>query len=79
MHTRTTLITLGLLVAAMPFLGFPGFIETIFFVTSGLIITALAFAFYGTHAPVRKDDYAQEQGTMPEMPEMRVMREDNTH
>ena len=41
------ILVLGLLVAAMPFLGFPGGIERIIFVISGLIIALLAFFIRG--------------------------------
>ena len=41
------ILVLGLLVAAMPFLGFPSNIEQIIFVISGLVIAALAFFIRG--------------------------------
>ena len=41
------ILVLGLLVAAMPFLGFPGSIEQIIFIVSGLTIAALAFFIRG--------------------------------
>ena len=42
MSKRTTIITLGIFVAIVPFLGFPGTAKTIFFVIAGL-----AFAIIG--------------------------------
>ena len=41
------ILVLGLLVAAMPFLGFPGGTERIIFVVSGLVIALLAFFIRG--------------------------------
>jgi hypothetical protein len=37
------ILVLGLLVAAMPFLGFPGGVEQLVFVVSGIVIALLAF------------------------------------
>lgn len=41
------ILILGLLVAAMPFLGFPGNVKTIVFVVAGLLIALLAFLIRG--------------------------------
>lgn len=43
MNKRTTIITLGILVALMPFLGFPGTAKTIFFVLAGIAIALIAY------------------------------------
>lgn len=41
------ILILGLIVAAMPFLGFPGGIKTVVFVVAGLLIALLAFLIRG--------------------------------
>lgn len=41
------ILVLGLLIAAMPFLGFPGSIEQIVYVLGGLLIALLAFFIRG--------------------------------
>ena len=43
MSKDLTIIVLGLWVAVMPFLGFPGFWEMVIFVISGLAIAAITF------------------------------------
>ena len=42
---RNIIVTLGILIALVPFLGFPGMVENIFFVFAGLGV-AIA-AYYG--------------------------------
>lgn len=57
------ILILGLLVAAMPFLGFPSSFETVFFVGAGLLIAGMAFLIRGDfsyfHMPEKTDTYAQ--------------------
>jgi len=43
MSKRTTIITLGIFVALVPFLGFPGAVETIFFVIAGLVFVVIGY------------------------------------
>jgi flagellar biosynthesis component FlhA len=43
MNKRATIIALGLLVALMPFLGFPGGAKTIFFVFVGLLLAVIGY------------------------------------
>ncbi len=43
MSKRTTIITLGIFVALMPFLGFPGVAKTIFFVIVGLTLVVIGY------------------------------------
>ncbi len=43
MNKRITIITLGFLVALMPFLGFPGDVKTIFFVIVGLALAVMGY------------------------------------
>jgi len=40
---RNTIVTLGILTALVPFLGFPGAIENIFFVFVGLSVATIAY------------------------------------
>lgn len=51
---RNIILTLGILTALMPFLGFPGTVEDIFFVVAGSII-ALA-VYYGCGAVEAVED-----------------------
>lgn len=51
MTNRLTIITLGLLVALMPFLGFPGVVETIFYAIAGLLIASMAYVLKVSKAP----------------------------
>lgn len=57
------ILILGLLVAVMPFLGFPASFERMFFIIAGLIISVLAFLIRGNlshlHIPEKTDTYAQ--------------------
>ncbi len=43
MSKRTTIITLGIFVALMPFLGFPGTAETIFSIIAGLALVSIGY------------------------------------
>lgn len=43
MSKRTTIITLGIFVALMPFLGFPGAVETVFFIIAGLVLATIGY------------------------------------
>ncbi|GMQ95493.1 MAG: hypothetical protein BMS9Abin13_610 [Patescibacteria group bacterium] len=43
MSKKSITIILGILIALMPFLGFPGSAESVFFVLAGLLIAALAY------------------------------------
>lgn len=47
MQKRKIIITLGILITLMPFLGFPGAVEDVFFVVAGLGV-ALAVYYSGT-------------------------------
>lgn len=47
------ILILGLIVAAMPFLGFPVRIENILYVVSGLLIALLAFLIRGDFSLLR--------------------------
>ena len=58
------ILVLGLLVAAMPFLGFPSSMEQIVFVVSGLVIAVLAFFIRGELGTGEKEteSYVQNGG-----------------
>ncbi len=43
MSKRTTIITLGIFVAIMPFLGFPGTAKAVFFVIAGLVFAIIGY------------------------------------
>lgn len=62
------ILILGLIVAAMPFSGFPFGIEKVIFIVSGLAIAILAFLIRGdlssSHFP-RKSDTFSENGAHP--------------
>jgi len=61
MSKRTTVITLGIFVAIMPFLGFPGVVRTFFFVLAGLIIAAIGYSLELPVNSVKEDDPEREQ------------------
>ncbi len=43
MRYTTLFIILGLIIAIVPFTGFPGYLKTFFIVVSGLVIAGLSF------------------------------------
>lgn len=62
MTKNTTIIGLGLLIASMPFLGFPRGIETIVFVVGGLLVASIAFVTH-TKANASKEREDHEDRT----------------
>jgi hypothetical protein len=43
MNKKVTIITLGILIAIIPFTGFPGGVKTVFLVIAGLAVAALGY------------------------------------
>jgi len=60
------IITLGLLTAVMPFLGFPGMVRNTIIVIFGLIVTIAGFVYLIEERHVMKKDSKKEDQKKPE-------------
>lgn len=63
MTKNTTIIGLGLLIASMPFLGFPRGIETTVFVVAGLLIASIAFVTHTKSNPTAMQETSEDRET----------------
>lgn len=69
MHKQLVIFFLGVWVALLPLLGFPGSWKTFFFVVSGLAIAVLSFRVLYRQRAALHQDKAQKQSPAPPLSE----------